>query len=158
MRSYFRRKPVASQDFSLNITSMADIFTILLVFLLKSFSVGVSAVSPTAEMVLPEVQKSDPLIENVKVEISNTSVLIDGKEVMVLKDFQPDAGSLDADGSSKAVSAALKQQREKNTLKNTSRLMLMADQAAPYAIVKSILISASTNGFEEFKLVVVENL
>jgi hypothetical protein len=55
---------------ALQITSMADIFTILLVFLLKSYSTGALDIAPSKGMKLPEVQLATGSVEALKVEVS----------------------------------------------------------------------------------------
>ena len=74
MSKRYAKKARISSEMALQITSMADIFTILLVFLLKSFSTGVTNITPSGNMVLPEAHKVDALVETLKVEISAIAV------------------------------------------------------------------------------------
>lgn len=155
-KRFGKKGGAASQEMTLNITSMADIFTILLVFLLKSFSTGVSSLTPATEIVLPEVAKADSLQETLKVEISRDAILMDDKKVTSLEAFNIPVFDQENDGTPRSLNTALIAQRRKNTLQKYPRLMILADQEAPYATVKRVLASASQTGFAEFKLVVVE--
>ena len=152
----FGKRAPATQEMNLNITSMADIFTILLVFLLKSFSTGVSSLTPATEIKLPEVVKAEQLQETLKVEISRDFILLDDKKVTQLESFGVPVFDQENDGTPRSLNTALIAQRRKNTLQKYPRLMILADQEAPYSTLKRVLASASQSGFEEFKLVVVE--
>jgi biopolymer transport protein ExbD len=152
----FGKKGEASQEMVLNITSMADIFTILLVFLLKSFSTSVSSITPAAEIQLPEVAKAGELQESLKLEISRDAILMDDKKITQLEGFAVPIFDQENDGTPRSLNAALIAQRRKNTLQKFPRLMIMADQEAPYSTVKRVLASAAQSGYAEFKLVVVE--
>src|SRR5215210_3114047 len=77
-----------NEDVALQITSMADIFTILLVFLLKSYSAGVVGVSPDKNVQLPVAKGGDQAVEALKVEVSNGSVLVEGKPVARLSNYE----------------------------------------------------------------------
>ena len=140
----------------LQITSMADIFTILLVFLLKSFSMGVSTISPSKSTILPEVKSADPIVDTMKIEVSEDSLLLDGKQVSVLHQFKFESDDYGASGSVKSLTEALDQQRKKNTQKKVSGLLVMADQRAPFETLKRVLNTANQAGFEDYKLVVAE--
>ena len=153
----FKRRPPQNQDMVLQITSMADIFTILLVFLLKSFSTGASAITPTRDMMLPEIKKGEQIMETLRVEVSENAIVVDEKPVTELRGFLFDPKDVEANGTPKSLFNALHTIRQKNTLQKFPRMMLFADQTAPYATIKAVMAAASLSGFAEFKLVVVED-
>jgi biopolymer transport protein ExbD len=153
----FGRKHKANQDMVLQITSMADIFTILLVFLLKSFSSGASDITPSNNMVLPEGQSLDPATDTIKLEIAQNMVTLDDKKITDLRQFQFDPVDIASNGLPKSLSAAFTHERQKDTLAQAPRIMVLADQGTPYGTLKTVLAAASYSGFDGFKLVVVEN-
>src|SRR5689334_25042250 len=69
----------------LNITPMMDMMTILLVFLLKQFSVQAASMSMPSEMVLPasSIETSRPLAVNIT--ITPSSVLVEGDGVTTVR-------------------------------------------------------------------------
>lgn len=142
---------------SLQITSMADIFTILLVFLLKSFATDASTITPHDNISLPEVKKSDSLAESLKLEISQKAILVDDKHISDLRNFQFDSTDLEVNGTPRSLNTVLIQIRKRDTLKRYPKLLILSDQNAPFSTVKRVLASASSSGFEDFKLVVVED-
>ena len=69
----------------LNITSMMDIMTIILIFLLKSYSTEDISVAPSADLEVPisSAQKAPKLA--VQVVVSKSQILVDGTLVMTLE-------------------------------------------------------------------------
>src|SRR5437868_652994 len=88
-----------SEEMALQITSMADIFTIILVFLLKSYATSAVNVTPTAGLLLPEAHAGDAPIEAVRVEISKEAVQVDGLPVVKLTNFDFDKSDLQPNGA-----------------------------------------------------------
>ena len=63
---------------SLNLTSMIDMFTILVVFLLKSYSAEGQIVTVSDALTLPE-SRSDQRIElNLEIIVTNDAIIVDG--------------------------------------------------------------------------------
>lgn len=141
---------------ALQITSMADIFTIILVFLLKSFSTGIANISPAQGMMLPSVTaKSEALIKEAsKLEILPDGVLIDQKPVMKLRNFAHALGE-DAEYA-EPVYQALQQERAKSRQPaSESNLIVLADERTPYSTLKLITASAARAGYVDLQLIVV---
>lgn len=160
----FKKRSPQSQEMSLQITSMADIFTILLVFLLKSFASGAVNVTPSAGTLLPEAHAGETAVEALKVEISEKAVLVEGQPVAELKSFKFSPGDLQGNGSSKVLGQALEKERQRQLLiaksnsdvKVDPKILIVSDQRVPYSTVKSVLASAALNGYTDFKLAVVK--
>jgi biopolymer transport protein ExbD len=157
MKKRFGRRKAGSTEMVLQITSMADIFTILLVFLLKSFSSGATTISPITDITLPDVASANDPIETTKIEISTQAVFLDDKEVVSLQKFRMPASQILEDGTSKALQDAFTRSRQKDTTLKNPRMLVMADQSVPFSTIRTVLTSAANAGFAEFKLVVVEN-
>lgn len=159
----FGKKGKQSGDMSLNITAMADIFMILLVFLLKGYAAGAMNLNPSAGLILPEAEGDKKVLEALKVEISETAVSVEGEPVTKLKNFLFEKGELNPNGSSKVLSAALEKERKRQLLiaqSNTQvqvdpKIVVVADQRVPYATIKNVLASAAVNGYTDFKLAVI---
>jgi len=152
-----------NEEMQLQITSMADIFTIILVFLLKSYASGAVTVSPTTGTLLPEAHAGDPPVEALKLEISKDAIQVDGQPVMKLNAFAFESADVQGNGISVVLSKALEQQRHKQMLiaqsnssvKVDARILVLSDQKTPYSTLKSVLASAASQGYTDFKLAVV---
>ena len=163
-RRFLRRKKGRSEEVVLQITSMADIMTILLVFLLKSFSSGAADITPGADVLLPQAVAGDSVPDALKLQVSPTAVLLDEKAVTRLTGFAFQQGDVENDGTPRSLNTALVElrQREKGREPSSARtrglpLLVLADERTPYATLKSIMQAAANQGFGDFKLVVVED-
>jgi biopolymer transport protein ExbD len=153
MKNKFSNKKKLSEEFALQITSMADIFVILLVFLLKSFSLSIVNIAPSENTVLPEATTSSTIKETLKIEIKADTILVDQKPVLKLKNF---GFQNSQEGTSQALMKALKEQRKPNPLPNMdSNLLVMADERTPYTTLETVMSSAAQAGFVDLQLVVV---
>ncbi len=67
---------------TLNLTSMIDMFTILVVFLLKSYSAEGQIVTISDALTLPE-SRSDQKIElNLEIIVTNSTIIVDGEPIV----------------------------------------------------------------------------
>jgi len=71
--------------FTLRLTSMIDMFTILLVFLLKSYSSGGQIVTVTEDLRLPESTSQTPPQVSSVISITRDWLLVDGRPVEKLE-------------------------------------------------------------------------
>lgn len=139
MRKSFIKAKAPSDQMSIQITSMADIFMILLVFLLKSYGSGLLDITPSKGLTVPRAAAEGGPSDALKLEVSENSILMEGKPV-----------------ASKDLSEALAAER-KRQLKADPRVILIADRKVPYSTVKTVLASAASHGYTDFKLAVQSN-
>jgi biopolymer transport protein ExbD len=154
----------------LNIMPMMDMMTILLVFLLKQFSVQASAMAASEGMVLPSssVEKTSPVAVNITV--TQNAILVEGDAVA------PVRGS----GAERAVDPSVKRDgangyyitplvdvlnKHANRLKKIGTLggtpfdstaMVMVDKGTPYRLLSEVLYSAGQAEFRNYRLVVIK--
>ena len=165
-----KRRHLGQDEVALQITSMADIFTILLVFLLKSYSVSAIEVNVGKGVKLPIAHGGSERVEALKVEVGESGISIEGNLVVPLKNYEPSLADVSKDGSLKsvmevldkekkkqrAVASAMGKEKEKEDAENPDRkLLIIADKKVPYKLMKMVLSSASNQDFTDFKLVVV---
>ncbi len=166
-KGFLKKRRKLNEDMSLQITSMADIFTILLVFLLKGYSTGAVNITPTKGLMLPSSVDAVAAVEALKIEISENAVQVEGQPVSTLKAFEFDAADLVVNGNSstsKSLGAVLERERKRQLLiaqnnpdvKIDAKVMLIADQRVPYETIKSVLASAALQGYTDFKLATIK--
>jgi len=114
--------------------------------------------------------------EALKIEVSESGVMMDDKPVTQLKHFAFDANDLETNGTPRSLNAALVAYRaaEKDRAPSSvdgaapaanaaaqppraPRLLVLADQKTPYSTLKAVMTTAAIHGFGTFKLVVVED-
>jgi len=150
----------------LNITPMMDMMTILLVFLLKQFSVQAAAASMAEGLQLPNssVETTRPLAVNVTV--SQNAVLVEGDAVAPVRAGAVDP-SLKRDGANGYYITPLVDtlQKHANRLKKIALIggtkfdgtaMIMVDKAVPYRLLTEILYSCGQAEFNNYHLVVIK--
>jgi biopolymer transport protein ExbD len=153
-RLFGKRKTVKeSGAVALQITSMADIFTILLVFLLKGIASDALAISPSNGTNLPNGINTTAIMEPaLMVELSTSGVLVEKEFVSDYTDFE------------KPLNERLSKEREKQNLiskandsvKADDRVIILSDQKVPFSTVKIVLRTLAQNGYSEVKFGVIK--
>jgi biopolymer transport protein ExbD len=83
------RAKIKKRPLSLNITSMMDMFTILLVFLLKQYSAEGSILTNADNLVLPNsMSKEKPKEVNLQCAVTHDMVLVDNKPIVPTEDVK----------------------------------------------------------------------
>lgn len=155
-RARFQVPIKKNQSFSLNITSMTDMFTIMLVFLLQSFAAGEVNIEQVAGIRLPTSMSEKNPVDGAKVSVSATEIKFDQKVVALIKDQAVDSAAIDPNDSSfiKPLFEELKKLNTENEkLAKTGKILLQADKDLPYATLRKIMYTASMAGFPNLKLV-----
>lgn len=75
-------------DVKLNITPMMDIFTIILVFLLKAFSAQGQLVTPAPGLTLPTSTITSPATESLSIKILSDKLLVEDTLVLDSEEFR----------------------------------------------------------------------
>jgi biopolymer transport protein ExbD len=134
----------------LNLTSMVDMLTILVVFLLQTFSASGELLTVQKNIVLPEAQNFTDLEQAPIIAVSKDSVTLDGRPVA-------DAGELNAENT--ADWKITKLHDELVTLKNNYKLLhpsdefkgmviVQADRNVDFKVVKKVMYSCSMAGYQ----------
>jgi biopolymer transport protein ExbD len=155
-RKRFQVPVKRNQSFTLNITSMTDMFTILLVFLLQSFAAGEVNIDPAAGVRLPQSTTEKNPIDGAKLSISASELKFDQKILAQLNNNSFDSIALDANDSNfiKPLFDELQNFNKQNEkLAKTGKVLLQADEELPYSVIRKIMYTASMAGFPNLKLV-----
>lgn len=146
-----RRARRVVETASLSITSMMDMMTIILIFLLRSFSTDEIAITPSAELRLPVSTATTRPTVHVLVAVSSAGIAVDGLRVA---DAQPGAELgipelIDAlkDKARRAVPGEADAPVE-------GLLLVECDRATRFEVLRRVLYSAGEAGFPRYKLVV----
>ncbi len=155
-RSRYQVPIKKNQSFTLNITSMTDMFTILLVFLLQTYNAAEINLDPASGVRLPTSTTEKNLINGVKLSISPTELKIDQLVVAKLQNSQFEQAAIDTKDSNfiKPLFDELQKfNKENEKLAQTGKVLLQADQELPFATIRKIMYTASMAGFPNLKLV-----
>jgi biopolymer transport protein ExbD len=155
-RNRFKVPIKKNQTFGLNITSMTDMFTILLVFLLQSYNAAEVNIDPVQGVRLPTSASEKNLVNGVKLSISGSELKFDQTVLAKIENNKIEQAAIDPNDS-KFIKPLFEQlqkfNKENEKLAQTGKVLFQADQELPYGLISKIMYTASMAGFPNLKLV-----
>lgn len=149
-----------NSTFGLNITSMTDMFTIMLVFLLQSYNTSEVQITPESNLRLPSSASMTNATEAIKISLNAEALKIDQTKIADVKnsDFLPqdleDKDSNFIKPLFQELDKIAKSETEKDKAHvKEGRILLQADKDLPYATLRKVMYTASMAGFPQLKLV-----
>ena len=166
IRSFARKLAEPETIRELNITPMMDMMTIILVFLLKSFTGSNSLLTLDDNLQVPPSKSRLHAKEAVPVMITRKVVLVEGQAVAPINNGKVDA-SLKTSGENgyliQPIADILNQiaRRERKVAEMSGRpfeseLMVVADKSTPYRLLTEVLYSCGQAGYSNYRLVVLK--
>ena len=140
----------------MNLTSLMDVFTILVFFLLVN-SGSVEVVEAPKDVVLPEsVVQSKPK-ETVVISVSPDEVLVQGRLAGTVEEILGgDEGTIQ---NLRAHLAELKENvigTSTATVAASQEVTILADRSVPFIVVKDIMSTCTAEGYENVSLAVIQ--
>jgi biopolymer transport protein ExbD len=134
------------------LTSLIDVMTFLLVFLIKSFSVQGDVITPSDNLQLPLSSTSKTPKPATSIEITTTNIMADGKVLAPLTSVDR-ADPLLIPGVFKWMSLL----RARFSNDSTSReVLIQADREIEYTNLKRVMYSCSKAGFSDFTILAIQ--
>lgn len=177
--SHRRGRPRRSRNrgFGLQLTSMMDVFVIIVVFLLKSYGLSIMQVPQQDKLELPKSKATDVFGEGITLQIAQNTILIDNQKVLDFKPseagakkFELPEGSMDKAHAGQGILPIfdiLKKKKEDfDTLasrapnpaeaakKWSGDLLVQADKEVPYELIRNVMYTAGMAGYKQFRLTV----
>ncbi len=151
--------------FKIQVTSMVDMFVILLVFLLKSYSTSPVQLTPSDKMTLPASTSTKDPVDVLKLMVSKDAIYVEDKKVMDLKGGIVDMKDVDANDTQflRTLYTELDQQAGKSRTiasKNEEvefdgKVILQADRSLPYELLKKVMYTSMMAGYSDVKIAVL---
>jgi biopolymer transport protein ExbD len=154
-----RRRGRASGTVKLTLTSMVDMFTLMVVFLLKNYSAQGQMVTPAQGLLLPTSSVEKSAGEALSVKISATTIMVENnvvidaeayKALLVQKDFL-------IDSLYKVLSEHSKSARQSAEALKTAfsgKISIQGDVAIPYNVLTRVMYTCGQAGYPVMNLVV----
>jgi biopolymer transport protein ExbD len=151
------RRSKSISSFTLRLTAMIDMFTILLIFLLKSFSVEGEIMSVAKDLRLPESTAQTPPKAAPILVVTNEWIILDGtpveKVATVLNQQDNIINSLKTQLQQiRAFSESLAQLDANMGFKGN--IAIQGDKDIPFGLLKKIMFTCGQVGFNDMLLVV----
>ena len=140
----------------MNLTSLMDVFTILVLFLLVN-SGSVEILDAPKEVTLPESRVESKPRETVVIFISPEEVLVQGKLVARVEDIVN--GEQDVLDPIHARLADLKDNvigTSTMTVAGSREVTILADKSVPFMVVKTVMSTCTSQGYENVSLAVTQ--
>lgn len=162
-------------DAGLTITSMMDMMTIILVFLLKSYSTEDISVAPSEDLQIPVSSALKPPKLAVNLVVSRKEILVDSVPVLRLERVaDPETGEEtvqipDDQKTGQLVDTLYDRLLEKaetakelgsragtDELDFKGQILLQCDRRLPFSVVREVMYTAGQAQFGEFRFVVIK--
>jgi biopolymer transport protein ExbD len=138
------------------LTSLMDVFTILVFFLLVN-SGSTELLRPPGEMVLPESVVEAKPRETVVIYVNTEEVIVQGEPVVRVADILANGG-----GDIEPIMARLADLQSRvigvrtQAVAQSLEVTILADKSIPFAVVKQVMSSCTAQGYERISLAVVQ--
>jgi biopolymer transport protein ExbD len=164
MAKYMDRRTPSS--FKIQITSMVDMFVILLVFLLKSYSTSPVNITAKEGMRLPESSANQDPVDVVKLIVAEDGVFVEEKKIMDLDHGRVPAASVDSNDPSflRTLYEALDERarlaksisKVNDSFEFDGKVLMQADRNLPYDVLQKIMYTSMMAGYADVKLAVAQ--
>ncbi len=164
-----------NQAMTLQLTSLMDVLMIMVVFLLKSYGVSSINITQTDKLQLPVSRAPETFGEGLSVVVAQDRILVDAEEVLQFQGQGLDKKFILPDGSVSANDVrgilplydALKKKKDDFELLASRApdpeaalkqwkgdIMIQADKEVPYELLRRVMYTAGTLGYQVFRLTV----
>ncbi|MFK7929563.1 MAG: ExbD/TolR family protein [Myxococcota bacterium] len=158
----------------LTITSLMDAMTIILCFLLKSYSVTDVTVTASEELQIPSSSALQDIKTSVQLVVSRAGILVDGDPAVEVETVDGDGGVptyqvAESEKKGQLITALYdilldKAEEQKEIAAQTGlteaefkgQILLQCDKKLPFALIREVMYTAGQAQFSEFKFVVVK--
>jgi biopolymer transport protein ExbD len=157
-----RDREAEGEIHELNLVAMMDLMTVILVFLLKSFSATTVAMSASEDIRPPVSSTRQTPKDTIAVTVTPKSIMVGEKKIVTLVN-----GELPADQLSGRLVVKLDQELRKEVDKLryiearggspfARELSVIGDRKIPYDLLLTVLYTAGQNELENYRFVVIQ--
>jgi biopolymer transport protein ExbD len=151
-----RKKHNTFQKGELNLNSMMDMMTIILLFLLKTYSTSGVIVTPSENLELPSSIAKTPPVKDVNVSITRDFILVNEDPVMSINQIPQDQMLLPG-----LYNRLLKEAEKQKELEAevgvpfNHEVIIQGDIHTPYSLLFKILYTCSQSEFYKLRLLTI---
>jgi len=137
---------------------MMDMFTIILVFLLKTYSTQGQLINPSDDLTLPSsITKKAPQI-GLDVTVSSDWILVNGKAIEKTSDVNKIDGYIIPSLSNelKQYAQEAEEMKEKYGAEYSGKVTIQGDKNIPYKLLIKVMATCGQSNFPNLRLVVYQ--
>jgi biopolymer transport protein ExbD len=151
--------------FRIQITSMVDMFVILLVFLLKSYSTSPVNITPSDKLTLPASTSIKDPTDVLKLVVSKVGIFVEDKKVIDFTDGKLNVKDVETTDSQfirslyTELDSRAQQTRSiasvNDTLEFDGKVIVQADRQMPYELLRKVMYTSMMAGYSDVKIAVM---
>ena len=140
----------------MNLTSLMDVFTILVFFLLVN-SANTEVLETPKQITLPASAVEEKPRETVVIFVSPTEVTVQGERVALVEDILAmDGQNIDAIGARLAQVNSNVIGLKTKTVAESREVTILADRTVPFSVVKKVMSTCTSQGYGRISLAVLQ--
>ena len=153
------RRARGEGDVKLNITSMMDMFTIILVFLIKNYSTEGAIVSPAEDLTLPQSSVETRATESLNLKVAQGSIVVENRRVLDTEAYRRLLGQQEylIKPLHEALSRFAEEARRMEVMTGkrfSGAISIQGDTAIPYNVLTRIMYTCGQAGYPNMNLLV----
>jgi len=160
-----KRKKREMIEFTLNVTSLMDVLTVLLFFLVKSYSVSQAALQTPQGLRLPASTVKAELEETVSIALTSKELRFNNQVLVTLDNGKFTSKDLSRDGKViRELKKTLDEEyakrnavfNEEGTTENLppGRVIIQSDKGMEFAVLKYVLNTAAQSHYNDYEFIV----
>ncbi len=154
-KDHISKKSGRGLDVSLNLTPMIDMFVVLTIFLLMTFSASGEILFIQKDIELPEVTKADEMEQAPVIIIGGGQVVIEGHAVGRMDDIADDE-NFEIPDLSEHMSNLKKNYRMLHpNQKFAGNVIIQGDKAIPFRVLKKVMFTCTAVGYVNINFAVI---
>jgi len=154
--SHIKRHKENPSEVRVQLTSMMDMFTIILVFLLRIYSTQGQLITPSDDLILPSSKVQQPPELGLDVIVSTDWILVNGKPVARTQDVASQEGYIIPTLQEELLRYA-REAEKMETLYGaefSGKATIQGDKYLPYRLLIKVMATCGQSNFPNMRLVV----
>jgi biopolymer transport protein ExbD len=156
----------AEKATEVNINSLLDVLSVILVFLMKSYSANTVQIKPSADLQVPISWSTQTVQESTAVTITLKDIMVDDIPVMALDnghvaDADKSSGGLNIDPLFQKLQEAVDHQKRIAQVNAKAEfkgmVTIIADRNVPYALLTEVMYTAGQAQFNKFNFAAIKS-
>ncbi len=159
--SRIKKHKTAMPEATLNLTSMLDTFTVLLIFLLQMYSTDGQLISPSEYLTLPNSTVQQPPEVGLDVVVSKNMILVNHEKVAAMDDITANSPTVMENGIIKPLkerllffSSQAKKMEADYGVKFSGRVVIQGDKDLTYYELVKVMRTCGVGGYPNMRLAV----
>ncbi len=151
------KKHSTTGEQELNLTSMMDAMTIILLFLLKTFSTSGAIISPSSDLKLPySLSHEDPRKE-LTVSVTQNNIMVSDEPILSISEVDPNSSIISTlFGELKRRADEAKQNEIQYAIPFDHEVLIVADENVPFHLLFKVIYTCGSSEFNKLRLLTIK--